>query len=51
MNGERTMAERDARLTRALRSVVWGAAAIAWLVPLAARLWAGLPWTPFDFMV
>lgn len=45
------MGERDARLTPVLRTVVWAAAAIAMLIPLAARLWAGLPWTPFDFMV
>ena len=54
MNGDGTMggmSERDARLTRALRSVVWGGAAIAWLIPLAARLWTGLPWTTFDFVV
>ncbi len=53
VNGDGTMAmtERDARLTRGLRAVVWGGAAIAWLIPLAARLWAGLPWTPFDFIV
>jgi len=42
---------RDERLTRWLRVVVWGGAAVAWLVPLAARLFAGLPWTPFDFIV
>lgn len=42
---------RDARLTRWLRAVVWGGATVAWLVPLAARLFAGLPWTPFDFIV
>ena len=42
---------RDARLTRGLRVVVWGGAAVAWLVPLAARLTVGLPWTPFDFIV
>jgi hypothetical protein len=51
MSGERTMAERDARLTPVLRTVVWAAAAIAMLIPLAARLWAGLPWTTFDFVV
>lgn len=45
------MTQRNARLTPVLRAVVWGGAAVAWLVPLAARLWAGLPWTPFDFMV
>lgn len=42
---------RDARLTRGLRVVVWCGAAVAWLVPLAARLTVGLPWTPFDFIV
>lgn len=42
---------RDARLTPVLRAVVWGGAAIAWLVPLAAWWWAALPWTAFDFMV
>ena len=42
---------RDARLTRALRAVVWGGAAVAWLAPLAAWRWADLPWTAFDFMV
>ncbi|NJC40409.1 signal transduction histidine kinase [Brevundimonas alba] len=41
---------RDAKLTRMLRMVVWGGAVVAWLIPLAATLFAGLPWTPFDFI-
>ena len=52
MNRDETMhGAREARLTRALRAVVWGGAAVAWLVPLAAWRWADLPWTAFDFMV
>ena len=46
-----TNAERDGRLGRWLRLLVWGGAAVAWLIPLAARLLADLPWTTFDFMV
>jgi len=42
--------QRDARLTRGLRAVVWGGAAVAWLVPLVAKLLADLPWTPLDFI-
>lgn len=35
-----------------LRLLVWGGAAFAWLVPLAAKLLiAGMLWTPFDFIV
>ena len=55
MNGDGAMAQasgREARLAAALRAVVWGAAAIAWLVPLAARLLvAGMMWTTTDFVV
>ena len=52
MNRNETMhGGRDARLTGMLRAAVWGGAVVAWLIPLAARLWAGLPWTPVDFMV
>jgi hypothetical protein len=52
MNGDATMGspEKDARLARALRGLVWGGAAIAWLVPLAAKLLADLPWTTEDFV-
>lgn len=46
-----TIAERDARLGRWLRLLVWGGAAVAWLIPLAAKLLTDLPWTTFDFMV
>lgn len=46
-----TTAERDARLGRWLRSLVWSGAAVAWLVPLAAKLLTDLPWTTFDFVV
>ena len=46
-----TNAERDARLTPVLRTVVWGGAVFAWCVPLAAKVLVDLPWTPFDFMV
>lgn len=50
MNVTMANPERDARLTRWLRIAVWGGAAVAWLAPLAARLLADLPWTPFDFI-
>ncbi|HZW14944.1 MAG TPA: hypothetical protein VFF66_01690 [Brevundimonas sp.] len=43
-------AQRDARLTRWLRTVVWGGAAFVWLVPLGFRLFADLPWTTGDFV-
>jgi hypothetical protein len=46
-----TSAERDARLGRWLRLAVWSGAVVAWLIPLAARMWADLPWTTFDFIV
>lgn len=42
--------DRTERLGRWLRMLVWGGAAVAWLVPLIAKLTAGLPWTPFDFI-
>ena len=44
-----TIAERDARLGRWLRLLVWSGAAVAWLIPLAAKLLADLPWTTEDF--
>ncbi|GAA0870458.1 hypothetical protein GCM10009116_22940 [Brevundimonas basaltis] len=48
-----TNAERDARLGRWLRLLVWGGAAVAWLFPLAAKLLMaeGMLWTTFDFIV
>ena len=46
-----TIAERDARLGRWLRLLVWGGAVVAWLIPLAAKLLANIPWTTFDFIV
>lgn len=46
-----TISERDARLGRWLRLVVWGGAVFAWLVPVAAKLLTDLPWTTFDFIV
>jgi len=39
------------RLGRWLRLAVWGGAGIVWLIPLAAKLLADLPWTTFDFIV
>ena len=54
MNGNEAMGgttEKEARLTRLLRLVVWGGAVFAWCVPLAAKLLTDLPWTPFDFIV
>ena len=45
-----TIVERDTRLTRLLRLVVWGGAVFAWCVPLAAKLLINIPWTPFDFI-
>lgn len=45
-----TITERDARLGRWLRLLVWGGAVVAWLVPLAAKLVADIPWTTFDFV-
>ncbi|HYC67141.1 hypothetical protein [Brevundimonas sp.] len=52
MNGDAKMgiSERDARLARALRGIVWGGAAFAWLVPLVARFTVDLPWTTEDFV-
>ncbi|MFN3353936.1 MAG: hypothetical protein ACK4Z5_10040 [Brevundimonas sp.] len=44
------IAERDARLGRWLRLLVWGGAGVAWLIPLAAKLLTDLPWTTFDFI-
>lgn len=44
-------AERDARLGRWLRLLVWGGAGVAWLVPVAAKLLADLPWTTGDFVL
>ena len=46
-----TITERDARLGRWLRLLVWGGAGVAWLVPLAAKLLTDLPWTTFDFVL
>lgn len=46
-----TNAERDARLGRQLRLLVWGGAVVAWLIPLAAKLLTDIPWTTFDFIV
>ena len=46
------MQDKDARTGKWLRLLVWGGAAFAWLVPLAAKLLiAGMLWTPFDFIV
>ncbi len=45
-----TTVERDARLGRWLRLAVWGGAVFAWLVPVAAKLLADIPWTTFDFV-
>jgi hypothetical protein len=45
-----TITERDARLGRWLRLAVWGGAVFAWLVPVAAKLLADIPWTTFDFV-
>ncbi len=53
MNGNEAMGgmtEKEARLTRLLRLVVWGGAVFAWCVPLVAKLLTDLPWTPFDFI-
>lgn len=47
-----TTVERDARLGRWLRLLVWGGATVAWLIPLAAKLLVeGMLWTTFDFIV
>lgn len=53
MNGDTAMAvsERDVRLGRWLRLLIWGGAGVAWLIPLAAKLLTDLPWTTFDFIV
>ena len=46
------MQDKDARTGKWLRPLVWGGAAFAWLVPLAAKLLiADMLWTPFDFIV
>ncbi|MBW8302865.1 MAG: hypothetical protein K0M78_02735 [Brevundimonas sp.] len=45
-----TTVERDGRLGRWLRLAVWSGAVIAWLVPVAAKLVADIPWTTFDFV-
>lgn len=45
-----TIRERDAKLGRWLRLLVWGGAGVAWLIPLAAKLLTDLPWTTFDFI-
>lgn len=54
MNGDEAvvgMTERDARLTRLLRLVVWGGAVFAWLVPVAAKLvLPGMEWTTGDYV-
>ena len=52
MNADGTMPvnQRDARLARMLRLAVWGGAAFAWLVPVAAKLLTDLPWTVEDFV-
>ncbi|HEY0102422.1 MAG TPA: hypothetical protein VGB60_03040 [Brevundimonas sp.] len=42
--------EKDARLTRMLRAVVWGGAVFAFLVPVVAKLTLAIPWTTFDFI-
>ncbi len=42
-------ANRD-RLSRWLRSAVWGGAVFAWLIPVAAKLMINIPWTTFDFV-
>lgn len=47
-----SLEDKGARSGRWLRMVVWGGAALAWLTPLAARLFVpGMLWTPFDFIV
>lgn len=46
------MEDRNAGPGRWLRMLVWGGAGVAWLVPLAAKLFVpGMLWTPFDFIV
>ena len=46
------MEDRNTRAGRWLRGLVWGGAALSWLVPLAAKLFvADMLWTPFDFIV
>lgn len=45
-----TIGERDAKLGRWLRLLVWGGATVAWLIPLVAKLLTDLPWTTFDFV-
>lgn len=45
-----TISERDARLGRWLRVLVWGGAGVAWLIPLVAKLLVDIPWTTFDFV-
>ena len=51
MNGDGTMTtEKDARLTRMLRAVVWGGAVFAFLVPVVAQLTLAIPWTTFGFV-
>ena len=53
MNGNGTMGgmtEKEARLTRLLRLVVWGGAVFAWCVPLVAKFTVDLPWTTEDFV-
>ncbi len=51
MNGDGIMTmDKDARLTRVLRAVVWGGATFAFLVPVVAKLTLNIPWTAFDFI-
>lgn len=47
------MVEADGeRLGRLLRLLVWGGAAVVWLIPLVAKLTvSGMLWTTFDFIV
>lgn len=42
--------DKDARLTRLLRTAVWGGAVFAFLVPVVAKLTLNIPWTTFDFI-
>jgi hypothetical protein len=52
-SGGETVPDKDpeARLTRLLRAVVWGGAALAFLAPVIARLTLDIPWTAFDFIL
>lgn len=42
--------DKEARLARLLRLLVWGGALFVWLIPVVAKLTINIPWTTFDFI-